>query len=317
MKYQKGGWIRMLTDYYEAKKGDILQIDDVISPEHVEIIKNGKRVGSGVWTEEAEHRISECEWIGMEKPQENGVILKTEKWVPKAGEYAVMTEKYGGAKVGEVVKILERQTDLECHYVENLNGEGCGAPFWACMRPATPEEIPYTQSEKSFLVEVLKRYPKGTKYKGLRDENVQISQGIITLLTDEKAAVGFDYVYKDGRWADVIEEKQEDLLEEAKRRFPVGTRYYNGYDGVAVVEEQSFRMHGDCVAAEVGKGFLYRPQLGWAEKITSTYIPQEVMEKCCDRELVEEIRSYGKIESLPSEIIVKKEKKKRKVMLFS
>ncbi len=65
----------------------------------------------------------------------------------------------------------------------------------------------------------------------------------------------------------------EDLLEEAKRRYPVGTIYmtvdYYRDDLPETVEHQTFSYSGlNCIFAEAGKGILYNNG-SWAEIIES------------------------------------------------
>lgn len=496
MKYEKGGWVRMLVNYEEALKGEILQIIKIIDQTHVHVEKNGVKVGLGLFTTNSSF-LAECEWVGMKNPNEdklydfkigdwvkiadeqlpitnkwlgesdgkfthqgpyqieeinqnNTCVTKlsgkyctlsfnrftkekpledvvpstqeaqTEKWIPRNGQYAVMTQEYGGAKIGEVVKILERQGDLECHYVENLNGEGCGAPYWSYMRPvlsheipqkqktytpqkgdwiipisgdftdckkfmgqckkvisvhhnyvmieggiggiyfknlrkARPEEIPHTESEKispiveeesmeNLVREANRRFPQGTKVRTLAGSNGESKEeviGIVSLGSYENGGISSSeikgYVYWKGEWATKIEERieKEDLLEEAKRRFPIGTTFKSAQSGdLYTVKSNSHTMKCGNIDVDGIPWLYYNGK--WAEIVEKSWesrITSEMVREVAFPELLEELQNYESVsvnygtpielrtewkgsifsnngvEKMPGEIIVKKKKK--------
>lgn len=55
-KYKVGNWVEMLKDYASARKGDILQIYQIISQGHVRVKKDGQPVGNGLFTELNQYR---------------------------------------------------------------------------------------------------------------------------------------------------------------------------------------------------------------------------------------------------------------------
>lgn len=241
---------------------------------------------------------------------------KEEEWVPKAGDWVEILRGRSNWNnsmdqyVGRVVQLLPYERN-KFHIEEDgktWSWEYKDGHFKKASAPLVTKKDPTVE----LLEEANRRYKIGdvvlsaysgakdtVKYSPKREPGGNISSG------------GMFYLYYNGKWAEHLK-KKEDLLAEAIRRYPIGTRYDNGYGGIAEVEKQTFTMHGDCVAGEGGKGFLYRPQLGWAKIVTA------ISEKECEQ-LGEKIRDVmgGVIEKLPSEIIVKKEKKKRKELIFS
>lgn len=421
MEYQIGGWVRLLRDYCNAKKGDILQITEVISQSHVNVNFNGKSLGSGLLTTNSLLN-TECEWVGMEKPQENEVILKVGDWVKIADKELPIIENWLGETNGTFThqgpyQIEEINSSNTC--VLRMGGKSCTLSFtrftkvepqeiknspeeaktekwqpkmgdwvWAncpnagpkkevvgvvhiidssyitqpcikikgnqtwfypekaedLIRKARPEEIPHTEGvrvspteeesiEKTSEItkeEVLRRYPKGTRYRGLRDGNTQTSEGVITHFTGYNAAVGYDYVYRNGKWADIVEEEQEDLLEEAKRRFPIGTRFGNLHDyigdeciviGGHYISGKDILVKADRPFEKVKDGGTYIYKRGqWAKSPTKYYegsntpltsFSSTIIDMGTPGELRTKwnIPSNNGVEKMPGEIIVKRNKK--------
>ena len=140
--------------------------------------------------------------------------------------------------------------------------------------------------EEETLLEQAKRlYPIGTKFKNAivkhngREHTVtkcdpeEVVSGVINI----SAADGVDgraCIYFKGKWAEII--KEETLLEQAKKKYPVGTRYKSvGYSGeVYVVEEQTFKHTNGDIHGEVCKGILYRDGK-WAEIIKEETLLQK------------------------------------------
>jgi hypothetical protein len=132
--------------------------------------------------------------------------------------------------------------------------------------------------EEETLLEQAKRlYPVGTKFKNAivkhngREHTVtkcdpeEVSSGIINISATDSTH-GRACIYYKGKWAEII--KEETLLEQAKKKYPVGTRYKSVvYSGeVYVVEEQTFKHANGNIHGEDGKGILYRDGK-WAEII--------------------------------------------------
>jgi len=106
-------------------------------------------------------------------------------------------------------------------------------------------ELTYTEFAKRFLPELLPRkeqlleqaranYPVGTRYKSLVepeqytiDKNKPYwNEGGDIIWPDS----GLGALYRDGKWAEIVGKpitRTESLLEEAKRRYPIGTKYKN------------------------------------------------------------------------------------------
>lgn len=135
------------------------------------------------------------------------------------------------------------------------------------------EDIPYIPTE----AEVLAKYPKGTWYLPLKDgggtgSKVFESEGIYErdenfIWVSNAATSGYVYDVERQKWADIVpapeysEISKDSILAEAKRRYPIGTRYIpidsNGQkweDSVKSVREATwYNRYG----IDIGDGFCY------------------------------------------------------------
>ena len=195
-------------------------------------------------------------------------------------------------KIGKIVEIHS------FYYKVDFIGEGrinVDRPDWPTMRRVSPPEIPKEEPvEQKTSIEELKeeanrRYPIGSKYIGVRDnracESKHLAHSNVTGIY-----VGYDYVYfhHNKKWAEVEtkpEPRVESLLEEAKRRFPVGTKFKSPYDGkictCAGGYKEAYGIMGIlCTYKECPVVLQYLNLRGeWAEVVSSEYVerlPKEV-----------------------------------------
>ena len=87
--------------------------------------------------------------------------------------------------------------------------------------------------ENSILDEAKRRYPPGTKYRCARGDRTAtdtIKHGDVLkwygkTSFEEIDALGRDFVYSKGRWAEILEEPENPKVTEAKNKYPVGTTF--------------------------------------------------------------------------------------------
>lgn len=161
---------------------------------------------------------------------------KEEKWEPKAGEYAIMMHDYGDAKRGMTVELLKPQ-GTTCWYV-NFTGQTCThAPYITYMRKALSHEIPQEKTETMYTPQIgdwvllsATADGWGASKEDARNQTVQI-----TRINDNhmwfKPKVGREVSTRiteivrkvDGPGTPV--NAMDEILAEAKRRFPAGTKF--------------------------------------------------------------------------------------------
>jgi hypothetical protein len=133
--------------------------------------------------------------------------------------------------------------------------------------------------KKETLLEQAKRlYPVGTKFKNAivkyngfeytvtKYDPEEVASGIINI-SATGGTHGRACIYYKDKWAEIV--KEETLLEQAKRLYPIGTRYKTaGYsEDEYVVEKQTFEHANGDIRGEVCKGILYRNGK-WAEIVS-------------------------------------------------
>ena len=140
-------------------------------------------------------------------------------------------------------------------------------------------------TDEAFLEEANRRYPIGTLYKELNDVGEvtgalrEASEEAMWVVRGESIEVGYGYVYAKGRWADVASKSEptgkpdkQQLLEEARRRYPVGCRYRpidsNGhkYDGTYI---SSYLCEWRDNGIDCGIGYVY-VNGRWADVVHET-----------------------------------------------
>ena len=152
------------------------------------------------------------------------------------------------------------------------------------------ELLQNTAPEESLLEKARRLYPIGTKYVPLNSNgstyaNAYKSQRIPGQQYNTgniECGTGYIYISNLNKWAEIVKEEApvNDLLEEAKRRYPVGTKYKSVIpnDREYTVDEQSFSLrNANHVWGEANKGSLY-DNGKWAEIISTPEVSTELSE---------------------------------------
>jgi hypothetical protein len=140
---------------------------------------------------------------------------------------------------------------------------------------------------EALLEEANRRYPIGTMYKELNDEGKatgalrEADQKADWVVHGQSIEVGYGYVYAKGRWAEVVNETKveptekpdkQQLLEEARRRYPVGCRY-RPIDGKGRAYDDTYISSYVCEwrdnGIDCGIGYVYVNGL-WADVVPET-----------------------------------------------
>ncbi len=127
--------------------------------------------------------------------------------------------------------------------------------------------------EEDLLEEAKRRYPIGTKYycvEGTCSGKQIVRAGKeyeLRYYNREKTridAVGMGFIYSKGKWAEIIEEKPKSstelLIEEAKIRYPIGTKFKSLYfsGNILTVTDNNARKHSTngniCVKTDTKNG---------------------------------------------------------------
>lgn len=145
------------------------------------------------------------------------------------------------------------------------------------------DPVPETNLEKAKRL-----YPKGTKYLPLASDGSVYSDSAISNGDPEQLTYGIDvgrgyiYVKKFDKWAEIISEAKaveepkvskgmtnEQLLEKAKKDYPVGTVFKSAYSGdTFTVKSNSHAFCGKSIVVDSGP-YLYNHSNGkWAEIIS-------------------------------------------------
>lgn len=125
---------------------------------------------------------------------------------------------------------------IDCGY-DYIYVKGKWAEIVTTSVEPTSQPQPYVPSE----AEVLARYPKGTWYMPIKDNGTigdtpQESKGIYKkgdnfIWVNSSTSTGYIYDIVAQKWADIVANPEktsvtkDDILAEAKRKFPVGTKY--------------------------------------------------------------------------------------------
>lgn len=116
--------------------------------------------------------------------------------------------------------------------------EAGGRNQWAEIKPSVTVHEPKTSSMEELLEEAKRRFPAGTVFnnKNLKSwvQNNYTSKGELKIANSRyivcNTESGNFTIYEDGKWAEIIQKAYAepsmpmDLLAEAKRRYPIGTR---------------------------------------------------------------------------------------------
>lgn len=202
------------------------------------------------------------------------------------------------------------ETEGECYAKtlsmihSNLATFGTGLEFnhahWENLREATSEEIAWLEAcekancfipkeealetkEEKLLKEARKRYPIGTRIIPFNldimmgnPENVMITKDDFHFYGSfcDEIWVGTErwssIVYRDGQWAEIVDEKAI-LLEEAKRRYPIGTKFSCLVVGgvYEIDEDVTFQLEGSQIYSYRNGGVFHKHFNGkeWAKVI--------------------------------------------------
>jgi len=274
------------------KAGEVYQINEISFNYHFDFDGTNKK-NNACWLTRTDFRKATEEEIASLKKTDVSTTkepITIEKYIPKEGEYAVMLQEYGGAKIGEIVKVVSQQSDLECSYVQSLKGSSYGAPWWYMMRKARIEEIPGnnissvesvvpTPPEHPLIIEARRRYPIGTVYipthiadSGEKcnvyshDFKYNASIADIRLGNGNYTKNGHGYsevLYQRGRWAEIVSkpafdtERIEEQMETLKEK-----------DDMQELLEEAKRRYkeGDVIYS------AYMPQNKYKSTITSLIV---------------------------------------------
>lgn len=161
-QYKVGGWVKVISSSYGTnpyKIGGYYQIVSISSNGNLFLITEEHPQGLCMYP-------SECEWVGMNKPEE--------KWIPKVGEWVYIlgvrhAENNNYFPKGKVFKISRINDD--CIYVDITDNpckiEGTATEITAC-RKALPHEIPNNQPKVDDNTQTIQYNPetKCIMYKG-------------------------------------------------------------------------------------------------------------------------------------------------------
>lgn len=144
------------------------------------------------------------------------------------------------------------------------------------------------ESDKERVREV-KLYPgykdiNYTIHRNEKDVYVYASNGMCTTSVDGKEVCSNPYIYKNGVWCEIVPNpnKEEDLLEEAKERYPKGTSFYNAKSkDVQTTLSDAYYFSTDDknkMAITSGYGWVYYDG-NWAEIISPVFQGSEFILK--------------------------------------
>jgi len=270
-EYITGGWVRLLIDYCGAKKGEILQITRVVDEKHVMVDFKGHQLGSGLLTTNWSGT-HECEWVGMEKPGSGNSLLEEARRRFPIGT-SFKSAQSGNEYVVEGTKFrIDSNNNIDVDGVPYVHWHGKWAEI--VKTEDLPQEVPSAQQwipKEGDWVEIQRG---DSNWASEMDKYI----GRIVQLTEKSGSDGFKisdcgswhWTLKDKHFKKAFAPKESiDLLAEAKRRFPVGTKYKTCGD-IYTVEEQNFELksNGD-VRAEYMKGWLCMDGK-WIEIIETT-----------------------------------------------
>jgi len=140
------------------------------------------------------------------------------------------------------------------------------------------------QSSSDILAEAIRKFPIGTSYKPLTDKGNPYSDGRVKKSTRTPNWVspagidcGYGYIYAEGKWAEIVYQElstdADSILEEAKRRFPIGSKYIpispsgKPYDDVYTVDHKPHFLTESKDRMDCGVGYCY-VNGKWAESVS-------------------------------------------------
>ena len=152
-----------------------------------------------------------------------------------------------------------------------FNAQDCiGTKFsglsYDCFDLVSSYDDPASESMPDMLLEEAnRRYPIGTTYKELDDTGKvtgnlrKADQKAMWVVRGKSIEVGFGYVYVNGHWAELASQSELDdrqaLLEEAQRRYPIGTKYHAiRLDGTAYSDSSVDEATYECRWVDSGPG---------------------------------------------------------------
>lgn len=263
-----------------------------------------------------------------------------EKYLKKEENYeigewviaSIDTHKYVGQYDGKDSYGIKLKNWMHVDRIDYDEGSN-GGTFRELLRKAEKHEIPkfYRKDKKEDLIEEAKRrYPIGTKFISVEDgdmirtvspygSNKTVEWKVITWRSDSNAIYALNgintkgggcsnpIIYWNGNWAKIVDEKEDsynNLLTEAARRYPLGTKYMAlDQDGNTcspkreIAEKESIRPprfigEKEDYRIEVGFGYVY-VKGKWAEIIKDE--PVKVEKKTEKEGLLEiAIKKYPK-----------------------
>jgi len=130
------------------------------------------------------------------------------------------------------------------------------------------------QSSSDILAEAIRKFPIGTSYKPLTDKGNPYSDGRVkksirtpNWVSPAGIDCGYGYIYAEGKWAEIVYQElstdADTILEEAKRRFPVGSKYIpispsgKPYDDVYTVDHEPHFLSDSKDRMDCGIGYCY------------------------------------------------------------
>lgn len=252
------------------------------------------------------------EWARiLNKPSSNYVMTKEEKLLAEAiSKYPIGTKyipltdlgkTYSSVDIATVVRTPNGNSDL----IEGGPGYLYANGIWAEL--VTVKTFENSIDYNALLKEAKRRYPKGTSYYPLDAGNcpskrpTEVTKEAVwfekkvdnsSSTPQDLIEVGKGYVYVDGKWAEIVENNidYDAVLEEAKRKYPIGTKYMpltskgEVYDtGVKTSNREAHwydrKSNGqDKDRIEIGYGFAYIDGK-WAEVIEETVLEEPIVNK--------------------------------------
>lgn len=270
------------------------------------------------------YALHEGDWELKDKPVQ--APFKVGDWVyAEKGNGSDDFRKKG--KFTPVFKIEEIYGGGNGDFLRPQNGIGEGVDRKIC-RHAAPHEIP-GRSERpieDIMEEARRRFPPGTRYISPEDgqtyivmqgANFRASSNEKDILVQETIDRS-QYVYYVGRWAEIVGEEKptEDLLAEAKRRYPIGCWVYALISGgrpisfKTCIKNNEFRFYASSLISNTSiPGYLYAKGV-WAPMAFEEYV--EIPEI---RPQQWAVAVESSVEHMPREVILERKRKGRRELV--
>lgn len=217
LKYLEGGYVELLMDVNNEKKGSICKIISYQPSVHIVTLEGSFESHFLAYTEGYSSR-KECKWIGM-KP-----VKEEEQF--KVGDYVEITKSsinwasQMDQFVGKIVKLVD--TNCTGGFLIEEDGKSWNWHY----RDGHFKRAKFSRYD--LLEEARIKFPKGTRYKfGGTEYVVEDPQDFA--FYDSKSIRGERFkglLYKKGVWSEIV--TLHSLLKEASLKYPYGVAFNNG-----------------------------------------------------------------------------------------